>query len=421
MNRLASQPESITVGPLHFSLTPSPRGPHLEAEDDEQWMSFIWLVEAAVAAAEEEQSEEAYQALIAGSNWFHEIMEFREIYNDYDDLHALRTQWQSYVNAYPDPELRVIRVASYETVLLPQELIAEFTKALRHLWHQHAVPAPWLFCTDPCGPAHQSEHNIIMAAEQLINEHPQQVDLAALGLHDCGDYALTRLQQLLQWQASHLARTYIKILDNASVLPFPAQAPWLFSASSHHHQAHPDEQEILQVFESEAADIDAWEQSLDGSEEPESLIKKRRALLAQLHNNGLLERSHQLQKEHYLNRWQFLHLSDYYRAACKFCEYVSSHARKERLAQTHPDVLTLNIQEAPVCLDIFRGLTPPEHVHTWDWIAWGEYLLLAHGPADNVQADQGHFPYHDQDGLIHILWRRDGNKPALRYIKLITD
>jgi hypothetical protein len=52
------------------------------------------------------------------------------------------------------------------------------------------------------------------------------------------------------------------------------------------------------------------------------------------------------------------------------------------------------------------------------WISWGEHLLRTHGPAADVMADQGLFPYHDQDGLIHVLWRKDAGLPALRYLSL---
>ena len=45
-------------------------------------------------------------------------------------------------------------------------------------------------------------------------------------------------------------------------------------------------------------------------------------------------------------------------------------------------------------------------------------LLREHGPGADVQADQGQFPYQDQDGLVVVLWRKDAGVPALRYIAL---
>ena len=433
MNRLARQPDVLTVGPLRLSLFPSPRGPRLKSDDD-AYKSFIWLVDCAVESAVESAEEgadkkegcennsinnnDAYHAICDGNDWYHEIMILRAPDPEYDDVKTLRARWQDLVADVPDDKgLRVLQVGPYDPVLVPHAVLSEFTQELKRLRQQFILSPPWLFCVDACAEAHHSEYDLIMAAEAAYAAG-EQINLQELGLDDCENCTAQRLEHLLRWDAQNLARYYIGVLDAADALGFSAQASWLFAEETCLQLPHPDEQAIIQGLEIEAAAIDAHEQASDGQEDSPALIARRQALLQHMHTHGLLNRRYLHDKEHYLHAWSCPVLLDFYKAACEASSYLESYARRQRLGDSGTDAAEQTLLHAPICIDLFRGLPVPDGVERWDWIAWGEYLLREHGPGPDVQADQGIFPYHDNDGLINVLWRRDATVPALRYLRL---
>ena len=211
-------------------------------------------------------------------------------------------------------------------------------------------------------------------------------------------------------------RDFVAALQALTDAHYPIDPPWLFTTDAIMSPAHESEREHLAALDAEAHEIDRIEQSLDGGTEPPELIARRRGFLPRLREAGLLTAPFAAEKRGTLRKWGLDTLGALHDAALAAALYLRADSRK----RYNPAGSESDILEAPVCLDIFRGLKTPEGVSTFDWISWGEYLLRTHGPGADVRADQGEFPYHDQDGLILVAWRKDTGFPALRYLSLVS-
>jgi len=390
-------PSHLVAGPLRIPLVPGPQGPILDEEPDLEGLA--WILMTAIG------DPEAFAATQTGASWFHEIMELRPPAAG-DDLAAAREAWRRWTGQELDGELRMLRVGGYDPVVLPLAVLGEAVRTLKALREEFRIEPPWLF-TEPSrwNQGHGSERDRVRAAETRLAEGGGAEELKALGLAS-PVFREEKLEWLMRWGAPGLAGRYAEVLG--------APGPWLFRGDPLRDVPHPAERALLSGLEGEAEAIDRDEFALNGATDPPELVERRSRLLRRLEGVGLLDRPRHGEKAHWLGEWKLETLRKLQEAAMAGLDYLESTER----SRYNRDPTERRILEAPVCLDIFRSLKTPPGVSRFAWISWGEFLLRKHGPRRDVTADQGDFPYHDRDGLVIVLWRKDAGFPALRYVAL---
>lgn len=384
------------MGPLLLPLTPAPDGPQA-GDGGEPWLkSLCWLLRVAA-----EEDGEVVRAIEGGGSWDHSIMQVRSVDPATDDLTEAAAAWRRLTGSDLDGELVVMYAGGFDQTVVPRTAFLAAARELTRLRRELAIEPPWLFCEAPRWTyAHGSER------ARVLERTAREAGLESMAA------AIPKLRTLMGWRLDAHAMAYARRLEEEAGF---LGAPWLFTPKPRYSLPHPAERPALLELEREAADIDAVEAALEGREEPDALLARRARLLRGLGRAGLLTDTDRTLKLRYLDAWSAGTICKLYRAALDALAYLSSDARR----RYNPAAEPTDLLDAPVCLDLFRGLVPPPGVPTEDWISWGEYLMRTHGPGLDVQAAQGVFPYHDSDGLIMVAWRRDARRPALRYLSLV--
>ena len=330
-----------------------------------------------------------------------------------DDLDWAREAWRRVTGEDLAGELRLMYVGGRDTTVVPLAVLRDACRQLHALVERLRFEPPWLFCPEPrWNVADGSEHPALLALDRRLaaGEPVAEDELAERGLASLV-HAGEKLEHLLRWRMNALAGGYIDRMRAAGRLDLP-EPPWLFSRPVHHHQPHPGERAVLRELEAEAVAVEAAELALGGAEEPPELVERRAALLRRLERHGLLDTDRRDAKLHHLHASACPRLVALYKAALDAAGYLSSSARMRR----NPGAEATDVLAGPICIDAFRGLKPPPEVSRFEWIAWGEHLLRTYGPGPDVLASSGDFPYHDQDGLVWVFWRKDAGFPALRHV-----
>jgi hypothetical protein len=404
-----SQPTHLDAGPLRLALTPGPEGPQLEL--DEEFDSFCWVVGG---AAEAEVEDEVCRAIERGESFGMDNFMYQRIGPE-QDLGAAKEIWKRRTGEELNGDLWVACVGACNLNIFPLAAAQQAYQTLRALREKHRIEPPWLFLPKPKWEiAHRSEQDRVLKLEEALAAGAVAADraLSDLGLRS-SEFAEAKFRTLVDWKALGLAQLYAPILQTKPELGL-SEAPWLFAPQSAWELPHPSERRTLMELEAEAQEIDRVETDLGGADEPEELLSRRTRFLERLNACGLLSDWMYPRKKEWLDRWGFKSLLGRYNAALEALVYLDSAERR----RYNPDAPEKEILKAPVCLDIFRGQRLPEGMNPHTWISWGEFLLRSHGPGSDVRAEQGDFPYHDQDGLVTVLWRKDAGIPALRYLSL---
>lgn len=406
-----AQPTEVQAGPLTLRLCPDPRGPMLD-EDDVGLESLYWLVGVSCLAGEDD-ADEIYQATQSGAAYYDHVLQVRPLDED-DDLEAAKRFWHAKTGCDLEGELRYVQVASDQPLILPADVLRDLARQLKQMREAHHFAPPWLFVPDAVWSwADNSERFRLNEIDARLGDGEcDDAQLASSGLR-CPAQAESKIRTLLDWGAFVAAEHYAAFLAQSDVIDDP---PWLFHGQPGKNLPHPSERAVLATLEQAAAAIDRDEAALDGRPEPSELIGRRATLLRELDAHGLMSIYNCRKKRNWLDRWEFAKLHHLYEAFMSAADYLSSDERR----RYNPDATASHLLQAPVCLDAFRAgaIRPPGNVSLHAWLSWGEHLLATYGPGPEVQSDQGEFPYHDQDGLIIVLWRRDAGIPALRYLSL---
>ncbi len=416
MTDSSSQPTELCAGPLRLKLSPSPRGPMIDQDRDdaERLSSLFWVMGVSAQSLKDGEEDELFDATQSGASYFDHVLEVRPVKTD-DDLDAARAFWRKLTGAELEGALRLIQVASDPPVILPLEVLSDAMLQLRQYRAAHACASPWLFTPKAQWDYASPEERFALRAVEEKYQETGRCDDAALvdaGLR-CTDRMEQKLATLLDWDARWLAENYATFLGECGALDARRR---LFTDTPSSDAPHPMARSALESLEREATAIDEDEAALGGQSDPSALIRRRAAFHAALEAHGLLSEWCWMKKSGWLKRWGLAKLSMLYSAANAAWTYQRSDARRRYNA----DAPVTSLRAMPVCLDLFRegAIQPPPNVQVDAWISWGEHLLRTHGPGSDVTADQGDFPYHDKDGLIVVLWRKDAGVPALRYLSL---
>lgn len=209
-----------------------------------------------------------------------------------------------------------------------------------------------------------------------------------------------------RWPAFFLPRqVLIKAIRRLEALRAAAPKPpppWLFQPKAIHRDPHPDEEAALRALEPRAAALDALAALRGDLEHAATVAAKRRFLLVEIEEYGILTGPMGLHRAAWLERWGLPTLLAYQRAVVDIGRYWASAPRRARVG---PPPLVPSVLGTGVSPDWFRlpGPTPPG----WDpddWLAFCERALL---DADLGDAYEGEIFIHQSGGRFSIRWRRD--------------
>jgi len=175
----------------------------------------------------------------------------------------------------------------------------------------------------------------------------------------------------------------------------PEPGPWLFVQPSLRPFVTPQDLEIVQQLESEAATIDELDLQAEVGNEAPSLISRRRSFLASCQNAGIFSTEHGEIIEQWLRNWSAQRLLALRNAAIQIRTWGIS-------AQDEDPLNSL------VTLDYVRLQLWPHGEDGKSWAKWGISLL-----DQAANGDQGAVVERVGNSLVRMWWRRDGTLPAL--------
>jgi len=183
-------------------------------------------------------------------------------------------------------------------------------------------------------------------------------------------------------------------------------APWLFLLNVINHEPHPDEQGWLVELEARAAEFDKLTRG--ASDLDPSVAARRRLLLFELEEYGLLTFHAGEHRATWLERWRLPTLLGYQQATLAIRRYWDTLARLNRI-DSPPSVPTLlsvrSVLGAAVSVDWFRGAVPtPSGWDADDWLAFCERSLQDAGLGEHYSGEL----FIHQGGFRGVIaWRRD--------------
>jgi len=194
----------------------------------------------------------------------------------------------------------------------------------------------------------------------------------------------------------------IRQLEAMAVAAPKPPGPWLFALNAIHYDPDPSEEATVRALEAHAAQFDRLASTRGDLEHEATIAAKRRFLLAELEQYGMLTGPMGHHRARWLELWHFPTLLGYQRAAISIGEYWSSQARRIRIG---PPPVVASVLGANVSVDWFRFPvpTPPEWTGD-DWLAFCERSLIdtPEGPGQD-----GELFVHQNGRRFTIVWRRD--------------
>ena len=178
--------------------------------------------------------------------------------------------------------------------------------------------------------------------------------------------------------------------------------PWLFTPAAMYHEPAPDEEHAVRQLETRAEAFDTLASRAVDVGQLAVVAAKRRLLLAELEQYGILTGPAGRHRARWLEAWGLPTLLSYQRAAIAIGVYWSSGPRRERIG---PPPVAASVLGASVSVDWFRYPVPTPH--DWDaddWLAFCERTLLDSRDDD---AQEGEIFVHRNEGRFSIRWRRD--------------
>ncbi|HAJ63564.1 MAG TPA: hypothetical protein DCP31_33620 [Cyanobacteria bacterium UBA8543] len=335
---------TLNVAGLSLTLEPTPAGPLLSTDDIEV-EPIAWVVDSIVTCVSEQRFAHLVDHLERGEEIFTQGWSISRPDDPLEDYTEAKENWQKLTNSEPGEDSYVVSTSFLrKQIIVPRKALLEIIYALKTLRQQGT--------------------SIDSPQESVDRKSP----------HNQNNQELTD---------NHLGKELE--LDNVPV-----------------------DDDFLRQMEERAVVLAALEQGEQTLETAATASAKRRFLLIELDDAGLLNESRFEELHQLLVQLQLPMLIAYHQAAMELHAYFRSPQRKRYLPDAEPE----SILHGSISLDWFRLQVPtPEPYHPYDWLGWCESIFVE---KNNLTGGAGDVYIHQGKLRCWLHWRKDdGVTPML--------
>lgn len=337
----------LNIANLSIKLRSTPEGPLFSHDDDDSNLEPItWVVNSIVTGGiSEERFTQMVDTLERGEEICNQGWYIGRPDDPSEDYTEARENWRELTNSLPGDDSYLVGTSFLRRqIIVPRQVLLEIIYALKKLRQQGNF-------TDESEEGTEQKPSQIPNNQELTNNQPQkQLDV-----------------------------------DNIPV-----------------------DDDFLRHMEERAVALATLEQGEETLETAATASAKRRFLLVELEDAGLLNESHFVHLHQRLEQLQLPMLIAYHQAAMELHAYFRSPQRKQYLPEAVPE----SIFGGPISLDWFRLQVPtPEQYHPYDWLGWCESIFRER---KNLGSGFGHIYIHQGTLRCWLCWRKDdGVTPVL--------